>query len=449
VAGNRKAPYIAGTCQKLRKRSPFKFGESALLTTALFATALLAVLSILVFGIGWHVARDLGRPAKSWVGSEGELPRIAVFLALRGADSELAEMLRRLFRQEYPDYTVAIVVDSDTDPAWKIVQSALQTDLSGRFHAATLKERLATCGRKNCALVQMLQELASDREVIVQIDGDVLTHRTWLLELVSPMRDARVGMTFGNRWYAPASGEWGSLIRYLWNVMSVATMKLSSTPWAGSCAIRRPLLDEIGAKQLWSRAIVDDASIRMPISRLGTEIRFVPSAMLINSESCGLYSTFVFITRQMAWTRIYIRPVWAQSMFATFAVAGLLSACAGVTVITLIVGMWPAALCCIAGFAILLAAAWAASNRMDRAVRSQARLRGESVPPLSLAASIKLLPGIPIAFALHVISMTVAHFKRNFEWRGVRYRVNGPWDVRVVEDAQDCDSTPDVQGRTP
>src|SRR4051812_44958773 len=56
---------------------------------------------------------------------EAELPEVAVLLPLRGADPSLRDCLRGLLRQDYPRYSVRIIIDSPQDPAWELVRSIL------------------------------------------------------------------------------------------------------------------------------------------------------------------------------------------------------------------------------------------------------------------------------------------------------------------------------------
>lgn len=64
-------------------------------------------------------------------------PRTAVLMGLKGTDPHLAEGLRRLLTQNYPDYEVHFVVDSVSDPAWELVEQAIRD--SKATHARILE----------------------------------------------------------------------------------------------------------------------------------------------------------------------------------------------------------------------------------------------------------------------------------------------------------------------
>src|SRR5947209_19176929 len=62
---------------------------------------------------------------RSTAQSERPLPRAAILLPLRGADPSLRGCLAGLLRQDYPHYSLHIIIDSHQDPAWEVVQGIL------------------------------------------------------------------------------------------------------------------------------------------------------------------------------------------------------------------------------------------------------------------------------------------------------------------------------------
>ncbi len=243
------------------------------------------------------------------VGGEEALPRAAILLSLRGADPQLAQGLRCLLRQDYPDYELHVVVDRRDDPTWQIVQDAAADAGRVPTHVAELREPLPTCSRKCSALVQMVSELDESREVVVLTDADVLAHPLWLRQSAAPLSESGVGAAFGNRWFMPSHGHWGSLVRYLWNVAAVVPMWLCNIPWGGTLAIRAKLLHECGLAEKWARAVVEDVPVRLALAEHGLRVRFVPSLMMVNREDCTFRFSFDFVTRQLTWARLY-HPNW-------------------------------------------------------------------------------------------------------------------------------------------
>jgi cellulose synthase/poly-beta-1,6-N-acetylglucosamine synthase-like glycosyltransferase len=158
------------------------------------------------------------------------LPKAAVILSLRGADPFLTDCVHALLHQNYPQYNLHIVVDSQQDPAWNIVNKTIQQVGATHVQISTLIARHNTCSLKGSALVQAIHALDDSYKVVAFIDADVIAHPNWLRELVAPLMDERIGATTGNRWYMPQIGQWGSLVRYLWNTVAVIFMCIHQAP---------------------------------------------------------------------------------------------------------------------------------------------------------------------------------------------------------------------------
>ncbi len=287
-----------------------------------------------IFGIWFACVLRLARPMREQL---TQWPPVAILMSLRGADPQLASSLQRLLSQDYPDFQLHIVVDSLQDPAYAVVKKAAEAN--DRIDLCTLTERRATCGLQCSAFVQAYSRVSKRAEVIVTIDGDLMPHSSWLKELVAPLADAKVGATFGNRWFAPNTPTYGGLVRYLWNAAAVAPMALLSIPWGGCMAMRRSAFDQVDLADKWSKAIVHDAPIVECLKTLRLKIRFVPLLMMPIREKCSLSFCLDFIKRQMTWTRLY-HSGWFLIVLHAIATTFLWAASFGLVVISLLMQDW-------------------------------------------------------------------------------------------------------------
>ena len=137
--------------------------------------------------------------------ADDECPRAAVILCVRGLDPFLPTCLKGLFQQDYPDYDVWIVVDSTRDAAWPLVNKLAQQSGKRNVRVLTLTERLATSSRKIAGVLQAMSHIDDAHEIVAMIDSDTIPHSSWLRELVGPLKDPRVAIASGNRWYMPES----------------------------------------------------------------------------------------------------------------------------------------------------------------------------------------------------------------------------------------------------
>ena len=230
----------------------------------------------------------------------------------------------------------------------------------------------------------------------------------------------------------PHHGHWGSLVRYLWNVAAVIPMWLCNIPWGGTLAVRARLLRECGLADKWTRTAVEDAPLRRALAERGLRLRFVPSLMMVNREDCTLPCSLDFVTRQLTWTRLY-HPNWLVIVVHAASTTAVLAA----SLLT-ILGGWatgnaPAAAWAAAGFGFYLAAMIILTGVLESSVRHVARARGASVGWLTAGVLVRLPAAILITQAIHTLAVFAATVKRYVTWRGVRYHINGPWDIRLLE----------------
>ena len=183
------------------------------------------------------------------------LPATAVILCVRGPDPCLRETIRALIYQDYPDFSIHIVLDSATDVALDDITAVIQEEQAENVNICFLQEARSSCSLKCSALIEALEALEEGNEVLAFIDGDARPHRTWLRELVEPLGDPAVGVSTGNRWYMPARANWGALVRFFWNSGAIVHMWLTGFAWAGSMALRSEVTRKLGLRDAWSRAL--------------------------------------------------------------------------------------------------------------------------------------------------------------------------------------------------
>jgi cellulose synthase/poly-beta-1,6-N-acetylglucosamine synthase-like glycosyltransferase len=362
---------------------------------------------------------------------DADLPKASILLSLRGADPHLANGLRRLMDQDYPDYELRIVVDGESDPAWQVVKEAVADTGFQNVHVSPLRERQATCSLKCSALVQLAKELEDSTEVVVMADADLVSHDDWMRELISPLTEPGVGATFGNRWFWPRDAWWGSLVRYLWNVAAVVPMWVFSIPWGGTFAMRWQTLRDTGLVEKWSKAMVEDAPIRSELEKQGLRLRFVPQLMMVNREDCDLPFSLDFIKRQLTWTKTY-HPRWAPVVIHAFSTAFVMFAGILLVPIAWTAGDLQATIWAASGLVIYMACMIELLGLLERGVRHVIRRRDEKLHHFSFVARLKMLVAIPLTQAIHLIAVLLAMFRRRVAWRGVTYHVRGPWDVEMV-----------------
>jgi cellulose synthase/poly-beta-1,6-N-acetylglucosamine synthase-like glycosyltransferase len=354
------------------------------------------------------------------------VPQATVILPLRGADPSLPACLAGLLDQDYPSYEVRIIIDSRADPAWAAVEAALArgTPANVAVHVAALGRARPTCGLKVSAQLQAVAGLADSCAVVALIDADVVPGRAWLRSLVAPLAEPGVGAASGVRWFAPADGGWGSLVRHLWNAGAFAQMCAFGIPWGGSLAFRTGVLRRAGLLEAWGRCLCEDTVSYGVLRRAGLAVRFAPAATTINREPTDLAGACTFVRRQLVCARLH-HARWG-AVAALNLGTGL--ALAAVAALGGARGWAAAAAGLLGAYALGLLAALAA---LEALVRRRARERGEAPPPPPF--SWKTLPALALAQAVHLGCLLSALGLRRVTWRGVTYRLGGRGQVRLLE----------------
>jgi cellulose synthase/poly-beta-1,6-N-acetylglucosamine synthase-like glycosyltransferase len=347
-----------------------------------------------------------------------------------------------LFRQDYPDYDVWIVVDSSRDAAWPVVNELARQSGKRNIHVLTLTERLATCSRKLAGILQAMSHIDAGApgtpgpEIVAMLDSDTIPHPGWLRALAAPLADPRVGVSSGNRWYMPAAPTAGSLVRYLWNAAAVVQMYWYEIGWGGSLAIEARFLRQSDLRLRLANGFSDDTTICRCAEAHGYRLAFAPSLVMVNRETCNLKGVFGFLERQLLAVRLHNRWWWAvvghgAATTAALGLSCLLGAVAAAT------ASWSAA----AWIGTALAAYWASMVLLvlplEWCARRIVRQRGETVRGFGAWGWLCTALAIPLAQIVHCAALAAALFARTHRWRGVRYQFNGATPVRVIEDLAD------------
>jgi len=374
--------------------------------------------------------------------SNAPCPTTAVILCLRGPDPFLPACLEGILQQDYPRYDLHIVVDSRDDPAWKIVEQVLAQHNATNVQVRPLTARRDTCSLKCSSLVQAVSELDASYEVVALLDADTIAHRTWLSELVAPLADDRVAAATGNRWYMPPSASWGSLVRWAWNAAAVVQMYWCRIPWGGTLAVKMSALRHGDLLGRWAHAFCEDTMLYGALRRLGCRVAFVPSLMMVNREDCTLAGFCRWMRRQLLTVRLY-HPAWPLVVGH-----GLIVSAAqwiGIGSLVTAVGMADghAAGWLVAGMGLYWGTMTALLAAMEAGVRHILAVRGEPAATPGPFGIIRSSAAMLLTQAIYPLVLLWAMALREVTWRGVRYRIAGPQDIRLMEGYEPFVSGPD------
>lgn len=388
-------------------------------------------LAIVQAAIAWRFVRVLKETPPRRV-EDSSCPKAAVVLCLRGPDPFLPACLEAVLNLDYPHYDLHVVVDSRDDPAWAIAEQAIAAHGGRNVHMKPLTTRRATCSLKCSSLVQAISELDDSYKVLALLDADTIPHRTWLRELAAPLAEDRVAAATGNRWYVPGVASWGSLVRRLWNAAAVVQMFWFKIPWGGTLALKLDVVRRSNLLERWGNALCEDTMLYAALRPMGYRVAFVPSLMMINREGCDLESFFRWVRRQLLTARLY-HPAWGLVVghglgTAVVQLAGIVALVAAV-----LLRNWPAGAWLVAGAGSYWGVMVMLLAVLEDGVRHTAQPRGESIPTMRVSTVPRLLAAMALTQAVYPAALLSSILLRVVDWRGIRYRVEGPTKIRMIE----------------
>ncbi len=359
-------------------------------------------------------------------------PRTALLVPCKGLDAHFAPNIRSFFEQDYDNYYLFFVVESESDPAYAELRTA-RDRLAASSPALDVQLLVAgpsrSSGQKIHNLLYAVQHVPDDVEVLAFADSDACVHGDWLRRLVRPLWRDRSGLATGYRWFVPLQNNLASL--GLSAINGAIAQFLGNSPlnhaWGGSMAVRRADFRRLNVAETWSSSLSDDLSLSLAVKRAGMRIAFVPQCLVASFESTTWPQLYEFARRQFLITRVYTPGAWWL---------GFLSSLGSV------VGFWGSLALAVHAAAIHarhlplygFVPAFFFAGQLLRAVLRQlvaARMLREHLARLFPAAVADVLGGWFWSLVLFTMLLSSA-FGRTIRWRGIRYRLDSPTQTTVL-----------------
>jgi cellulose synthase/poly-beta-1,6-N-acetylglucosamine synthase-like glycosyltransferase len=363
---------------------------------------------------------------------DDQLPKTAVILCLRGADPYLPNCIEGLLSQNYPQYDLKVIVDSQQDPAWQILTDIIKAQNAHHVQLSFLRNIRHNCSLKCSCLLQAVSELDDSYQAIALVDSDTIVHNNWLRELIIPLANPQVGVTSGNRWYVPSDKYWGSLVRYIGNISTVVQMYLFQVPWGGSLAMKTEVLHHTELLTLWGQALGEDFIMHKILKKHKLRVKFVPSLIMLNREECDLFGLIESLQRLFLYSRFYHPQWWAivgdvisSILFPFLAIVLLL--------LSLLDTRWDLATVLLATYSIYTVGLLLITLILELGISPTIRSQGQPITKLSLKIISKIFIAIPLTQWIYGLAFFSSLWSSTVRWRGIVYRVQSPGNVRLVE----------------
>jgi ceramide glucosyltransferase len=392
--------------------------------------ALLALQSIAALRDGFRFLRFVRSSLRRTPGNFA--PPAAVIIPVKGVDPGFESNVSQYLKQDYPEYQLTFVVASENDPAHSVLRDSLtqfQQSPTSRARVSLLVAGYSDDrGEKVHNLLAGLATVAPGSEVLVFADADARPARDWLRSLVAPLADAAVTVSTGFRWYLPGQG-FVSRLRAAWDT-SVATLlgdRRQNFAWGGSMALRAADFKRLRiGERYWSRTVSDDYAVTRAVREARGRIRFEPRCLMASREDSSFPDFIRWANRQIILTRVYAAHLWRLGLAAHVLYCGTIFAGLVLVVASSLPLRHRLAIAGILAAILLLGLA----KGGVRTIVARETFPAERVALNRHGSCYWLLaPLVPWAMFFNFL---VAGFTRRIEWRGTRYELVSPDEVRVL-----------------
>lgn len=350
----------------------------------------------------------------------------SVILCVRGNDPTLDRCLERLAQQDYPDYEVLVVVDSDADPAAPTIRQWCEAaPPSGPLRRWVALGPAGDSGSRKCqALRKGLGSLRDSSEFLALVDADGVIPFDWLTRLLEPFSDPTVGATHGNRCFCPPDRRLGSHLRAVWNLAAVVQMAQYGIAWGGSLAFRLSTLRESGMVERWKVAFCEDTMVSAGLRNTDTRLVRIADLVIPNPETTSLPAACHWIVRQLTTSRLYVAQ-WPLVLAHGIGVGIANLVCLVVAAILASRSDWRGLASVALAWILLQAINYLLLSVID-AIQKRS-VPPSDCPPAAAGSTLPRLVAILLAQLVQPWAACHAHFLQRIRWRDVRYRIRtGP-----------------------
>jgi ceramide glucosyltransferase len=400
--------------------------ERALWVMYLALAALAGLQAVLVALQSWE-HRRFARSRMRHLDAHRPQGRAMVFCPCKGVDLGLENNLRAILRQDYDDYEVVFVVESDQDPAYALVAKVMaeHPDVQTRVVVAGPAQG---CGQKVHNLRTATANLPRDVEFVAFVDSDARPRPEWLRSLLRLDRPG-VGASTGYRWFVPLRPTLANYLLYSINCGIALLFGPSRYHliWGGSWAMRRELFEQLGVREAWQGTLSDDLVVSGLLARARLGAVYHPPCMVASPLDYPGHSMLSFLRRQYLVARFYSPNYWLLALVTSTMTNCLLLASLGM----LIYGLradhslaWTAGGVLAMLYGIGVFRGWL---RQDLARLFFPHLQ----PVLQGPQRFDMWAG-PLANFVHWIGILGSLIGRDMVWRGIRYRLQRGGQIELL-----------------
>jgi len=275
-----------------------------LIITPLICISVLFLITLFAFMRKIRFKRDLEKKKLDFT------PSLNVFVPCKGWNKDLDACLISILNQNYSNYRVIFVTESEKDKA-NIEILKLLKEYSNAFHL--ISGRAETCSQKNHNLLKAIEKY-SDCDIFVFCDSDLLFENYWLSNLVKPLSDKSI--SFSASFYSvenqDESKKFTSMFYSGFSFYTLMMLLGTDVIWGGSMAIRKNSFEKLKIAELWQKTVVDDMTIAKVVKKENEKVFIVyPNGIKsFISDATSTKNVLKWGKRQILYLKYYLKIYW-------------------------------------------------------------------------------------------------------------------------------------------
>jgi ceramide glucosyltransferase len=252
---------------------------------------------------------------------------IDVLIPLKGSFPDQEAILSPILEQGYSDYRVVFILESERDPAGKIVDRLVRKYPHARKVIGGISVSNA---QKNHSLLAGLKHIRSEARILVFCDSTNIARRNWLERFTAPLRDGKAEAVTTFRSFKPEPETFGAVCQAIYGSFVLLLAATLPKPWGGATAIRRDTFERLNVADAWSKTVVDDLVLGNVLERNGVPVHMDPGSLLESPLRNQTIRGFLsYLDRQILFPKFTNPGVWLTMLIAyvNFVLVFLVSVC--------------------------------------------------------------------------------------------------------------------------
>jgi ceramide glucosyltransferase len=237
-------------------------------------------------------------------------PSLNVFVPCKGWNKNLNTCLKSILNQNYNNYKVIFITESEEDEA-NIEILKLLKEHSNAFHL--ISGRAKTCSQKNHNVLKAIEKY-SDCDIFVFCDSDLLLENYWLSNLVKPLSDKII--SFSSSFYSVETRDeikkFSSMFYSGFSFYTLIMLLGTDVIWGGSMAVRKNTFEKLKIAELWQKTVVDDMTVAKVVKKENEKVFIVyPNGIKsFISDATPTKNIFKWSKRQILYLKYYLKLYW-------------------------------------------------------------------------------------------------------------------------------------------